>query len=35
VRREHARVGGNLEALCATFAVSAKAMTRRLEATFG
>jgi hypothetical protein len=35
VRREHARVGGNLEALCAAFAVSAKAMTRRLEAKFG
>lgn len=33
--REHARVGGDLEALCAAFDSSQAAMQRRLDALFG
>jgi hypothetical protein len=33
--REHARVGGDLEALCATFGSSQAAMQRRIETVYG
>jgi len=33
--REHARVGGDLEALCAAFDSSQAAMQRRIETVYG